>query len=305
MSLASHNEQFATLPNGLRVCYSSHGCPDAPTIMLIVGLGLQLVYWPAVLIDQLVAGGYHVVCFDNRDSGRSARLATPHPNKWQQLTGKVPPGAYGLEDMADDSAWLLDHLGVERAHLVGMSMGGMIAQTLSYRHPRKAQSLVSIFSTSGNRKVGQPALSMLWQMGRAKAPRTEAEAVESFRKTMTHIGDPTSPGIKQLWDSYATQAWQRNGSRADSRAMFRQIGAILKSADRTQYLKTIQAPSLIVHGDVDRMVNPTGGSATAQAIPGATYVVLPGMRHQIDAVQSERLCALILAHIEKVPGRKQ
>lgn len=305
MSLASHNEQFATLPNGLRVCYSSHGSPDAPAILLIVGLGLQLVYWPAVLINRLVAGGYRVVCFDNRDSGRSARLATPHPNKWQQLTGKAPAGAYGLEDMAEDSSLLLDHLGIEGAHLVGMSMGGMIAQTLSYRHPRKALSLVSIFSTSGNRKVGQPALSMLWQIGRAKAPRTEAEAVKGFRKTMTHIGDPTVPNIEQLWDSYATQAWRRNGARADSRAIFRQIGAIFKSADRTQHLATIQAPSLVVHGDVDRMVHPTGGNATAQAIPGAIYTVIPGMRHQIDAVQAEHLAALILAHIEKVPGQKQ
>jgi pimeloyl-ACP methyl ester carboxylesterase len=305
MSLAHHNEQFATLPNGLRLCYSSHGRDEAPAVLLIVGLGLQLVYWPAVLIEQLVAAGFRVVCFDNRDAGRSARLATPHPGKWQQLTGKAPEGAYGLEEMADDSALLLDHLGIESAHLVGMSMGGMIAQALSCRHPRKARSLVSIFSTTGNRKVGQPAVSTLWRMARAKAPRTEAEAMESYRQTMTHIGDATAPGAHALWDSYASQAWLRNGERADARALFRQIGAILKSGDRTRQLETIQIPTVVVHGGQDRMVHPTGGLASARAIPGARHEVIPQMRHQIDAGQGERLAALILDHIRSQPGQQQ
>ncbi len=305
MSLAAHNEQFATLPNGLKLCYASHGDEAAPTILLIVGLGLQLVYWPATLIDQLVAGGFRVICFDNRDAGRSSRMATPHPSKWQQLTGKAPAGAYGLEEMADDSALLLEHLGIESAHLVGMSMGGMIAQALSYRHPRRARSLVSIFSTTGNRNVGQPAASTLWRMARAKAPRTEADAIASFRQTMMHIGDATATGAHALWDSYARLAWTRNGERADARALFRQIGAILKSGDRTPHLTTIQAPTLIVHGGQDRMVNPTGGLASARAIPGANHEVIADMRHQIDAPQGERLAALILNHIHSHAGQQQ
>lgn len=304
MSLATHTEQFATLPNGVRLCYATHGSDAAPTVVLIVGLALQMVYWPAVLIDQLVAGGFRVVCFDNRDAGRSARMATPHPSQWQQLTGKAPEGAYGLEDMADDTALLLEHLGIESAHLVGMSMGGMIAQALSYRHPHKAKSLVSIFSTTGNRKVGQPAVSTLWRMVRAKAPHTEAQAVASFSQTMTHIGDATAPDAQALWASYAAQAWRRNGGRADARALFRQIGAILKSGDRTAHLTTIQAPTLVVHGGVDRMVHPSGGVASARAIPGARHEVIPSMRHQIDAPQGERLAALILQHIRSQTGQQ-
>lgn len=304
MSLATHIEQFAGLPGGLRLCYSSHGSDAAPTVLLIVGLGLQMVYWPAALIDQLVAGGYRVICFDNRDAGRSARATTPHPSKWQQLTGKAPAGSYGLEDMADDTALLLDHLGIASAHLVGMSMGGMIAQILAYRHPHKTLSLVSIFSTTGNRRVGQPAYSTLLRMARAKAPRNQAQAVESFRNTMMHIGDGTAADVESLWASYATQAWLRNGERADTRALFRQIGAIYKSADRTPQLGTIQVPSLIVHGDRDRMVHPSGGVATARAIPNASHAVIPGMRHQIDAPQGERLAALILNHIGKNPGQQ-
>ncbi|GLK91031.1 alpha/beta fold hydrolase [Pseudomonas turukhanskensis] len=297
MSLATHIEQFATLPNGLRLCYASHGDESAPVVLLIAGLGVQMVYWPAVLIEQLVTAGYRVVCFDNRDAGRSARAATPHPSKWQQLTGKAPAGSYSLEDMADDTALLLDHLGIGQAHLVGMSMGGMIAQTLAYRHPQKAASLVSIFSTTGHRKVGQPALSTLWRMARAKAPRNQAQAVESYRSTMTHIGEGTAPGAQALWENYASQAWLRNGERADARALFRQIGAILKSGDRTPHLRSIQVPCLVVHGDQDRMVHPSGGVATAQVIPNARHEVIAGMRHEINAPQAQRLAALILHHI--------
>ena len=159
MSLAQHHEQYVTLKSGDRFCYAEHGVGNTDTIVLIVGLGLELVYWPNALIERLVASGFRVICFDNRDAGRSVRSDTPHPSLLQQLRGRSPKGAYGLERMAEDTAQLLEALNITSAHIAGMSMGGMIAQTLASMHPEKVISMTSIFSTTGNRRVGQPSYS--------------------------------------------------------------------------------------------------------------------------------------------------
>ena len=297
MSLAQHHEQYVTLKSGDRFCYSEHGVGNTDTIVLIVGLGLQLVYWPNALIERLVASGFRVICFDNRDAGRSVRSDTPHPSLLQQLRGKAPKGAYGLECMADDTAQLLEALNIESAHVAGMSMGGMIAQTLASLHPEKVQSMTSIFSTTGSRKVGQPSYSTLWRLARAKAPLNENDAVRNYKAMMTHIGDITAEDAMNQWHQYARLAWQRNGGKSDAKAMFRQIGAIMKSGDRTSMLQNVKAPTLVLHGDVDHMVHPSGGVATARAIPGAKHQVLRGLRHQIDTIQSHRIADSILAHI--------
>ncbi|TKB03555.1 alpha/beta hydrolase [Alteromonas portus] len=297
MSLAQHHEQYVTLKSGDRFCYAEHGVGNTDTIVLIVGLGLQLVYWPNALIERLVASGFRVICFDNRDAGRSVRSDTPHPSLLQQLRGKAPKGAYGLECMADDTAQLLEALNIESAHVAGMSMGGMIAQTLASLHPEKVQSMTSIFSTTGSRKVGQPSYSTLWRLARAKAPLNENDAVRNYKAMMTHIGDITAEDAMNQWHQYARLAWQRNGGKSDAKAMFRQIGAIMKSGDRTSMLQNVKAPTLVIHGDVDHMVHPSGGVATARAIPGAKHQVLRGLRHQIDTIQSHRIADSILAHI--------
>ncbi|NDW21552.1 alpha/beta fold hydrolase [Alteromonas hispanica] len=298
MSLAQHKEQFITLQNGDTFCYAEHGQDKNGTVLLIAGLGLQLVYWPSALIERLVASDFRVICFDNRDAGRSVRSTTPHPSVLQQLRGKAPKGAYGLERMAEDTAQLLAGLHVKSAHIVGMSMGGMIAQTLTSMYPDVVESMTSIFSTTGSRRVGQPSYSTLWRMARAKAPRSEHEAIKNYHAMMTHIGDSTAEGAISQWQQYAKLAWQRNGSKSDSKAMFRQIGAIMKSGDRTQLLNKVAAPTLVIHGDVDRMVHPSGGAATAKAIAGAKHQVLRGLRHQIDTIQGHRIADSILAHIQ-------
>lgn len=294
--LANHREEFVTLPNDIQLCYSSLGDPANPTIVLIAGLGLQMVYWPAALIDRLVDNGFHVLCFDNRDAGRSSRANTPHPDKFQQIMRKAPEGAYCLTNMAEDTALLLSHLNIESAHIVGMSMGGMIAQTLAIHHPEKVASLTSIFSTTGKRNVGQPSLSTIWRIMRAKAPRSEQDAVNNYSDMMRHIGDSSRPNAAESWRLYSSLAWLRNGEKADPKAVFRQIGAIIKSGNRTRKLNNVDVPSLVIHGDKDPMVHPSGGKATADAIPNATYHVLEGMRHQIDDHQSHRLARLILKH---------
>jgi pimeloyl-ACP methyl ester carboxylesterase len=297
MSLAQHHEQYVTLKSGDRFCYAEHGVGNTDTIVFIVGLGLQLVYWPSALIERLVASGFRVICFDNRDAGRSVRSDTPHPSLLQQLRGRSPKGAYGLERMAEDTAQLLEALNISSAHIAGMSMGGMIAQTLASLHPEKVISMTSIFSTTGSRKVGQPSYSTLWRLARAKAPTSEKDAVKNYQAMMTHIGDVAAKGAVNQWHQYARLAWQRNGGKSDAKAMFRQIGAIMKSGDRTPMLQNVKAPTLVIHGDVDRMVHPSGGVATARAISGAKHQVLHGLRHQIDTVQSHRIADSILAHI--------
>ncbi len=297
MSLAQHNEQYLTLKSGDKFCYAEHGAGNADTLVLIVGLGLQLVYWPKALIDRLVESGLRVICFDNRDAGRSVRSNTPHPNLLQQLRGKAPKDAYGLDKMAEDTVLLMSALNVGSAHIVGMSMGGMIAQTIASEYPENVKSLTSIFSTTGSRRVGQPSYSTLWRMARAKAPMNEKEAIKNYHAMMAHIGDDVAEGAVNQWHQYARLAWQRNGAKSDAKAMFRQIGAIMKSGDRTALLKKITAPTLVIHGDVDRMVHPSGGAATAKAISGAKHQVLRGLRHQIDTVQSHRIADSILAHI--------
>lgn len=300
MTLACHDEQFASLPNGITLCYASHGQPDHPVILLIAGLGLQMVYWPNVLIKQLTDTGFRVVCVDNRDAGKSSRCTTPHPQMMEQLRGKAPAEAYSLEDMAEDMSLLLTTLNIQAAHIVGMSMGGMIGQVLAAHYPQQVLSLCSIFSTTGNRRVGQPALSTLWKMANAKMPFTEEQAIATYQAMMRHIGDPSAPHAEQGWLEYASAAWHRNGMKAQSETRYRQIGAIMKSADRTNSLKQIKAPTLVIHGDVDRMVHPSGGKATAAAITNAKYAELVGLRHQIDTQQAPRINKLLLSHIQTI-----
>jgi len=299
MNPTTQQERLAALPNGTRICWSSCGRTDAPAVVLIAGLGLQWVYWPAALVDGLASSGLRVICFDNRDAGRSSRSTTPQPSQLDLLLGRAPATCYALEDMAEDTALLMQHLGLAQAHVVGMSMGGMIAQALACRHPKRVASLVSIFSTTGHRRVGQPAPSTLLGMALARRPRSRQEALERFARVMTHIGDPTAPGALAEWSRYAALAWERNGERADAKAFNRQIAAIFKSGDRTAQLAAIRVPTLVVHGDVDRMVAPSGGVATARAIPGARHEVLAGMRHQIDTWQSTRLLPLLIEHFQK------
>lgn len=299
MSLATHDEAFAELPDGTRLCFASHGDPSHPTVLLIAGLGLQLTYWPEALIRALTGAGYRVLVFDNRDAGRSSRAEAPAPSTWQQLMRVAPAQAYALEDMARDTVGLLDQVGVDRAHVVGMSMGGMIGQAMAAHHAPRVRSLTSVFSTTGHRRVGQPAPSTLWRLGTAPRPATQDEAVQGYVAMMEHIGDPQAPDARRHWADYAALAWQRNGARADARAFGRQIGAVLQSGDRTAALRGVRAPTLVVHGDVDRMVHPSGGAATAAAIAGARHVVLPGMRHQIDTLQSARLVPLLVDHFQE------
>ncbi|RSM69307.1 alpha/beta hydrolase [Amycolatopsis sp. WAC 01375] len=284
-------DSFAGLPGGPKICYREDGPADGVPLVLIAGLGLDLTSWPRPMIEGFTGRGFRVIRFDNRDAGCSDRIKAPNPGKLRQLLARPLPGAYDLGDMAADTIGLLDHLGVEQAHLVGMSMGGMIAQTVAARNPCRVLSLTSIFSTTGHRRVGQPARSTLLRMARRPA-RTAEESVTGHLAMMGHLGSATFPLDKDVETAWATALWERAGGRRARSGIARQIGAIQASGDRTAELARITCPTVVVHGDTDRMVHRSGGRATAKAIAGARYVEIPGMGHHIAPDLVERLVEL-------------
>jgi pimeloyl-ACP methyl ester carboxylesterase len=288
-------ERFCELPTGIRLCYRVDGPDDGEPLLLIAGLAIDLTSWPQRLVDGFAERDFRVVRFDNRDVGRSSFVGTPPPTRLQQLLARPRPDAYDLGDMAGDALGLLDALAVERAHVVGMSMGGMIGQTLAARHPDRVATLTSIFSTTGSRRVGQPARSTVARLARPPA-RTREEAVTQHLAMLRHIGSASFPPDLAHERAWAAGAWDRCEDPRRSRGVARQIQAIQASGDRTAELARITAPTLVVHGDVDRMVHPSGGRATAQAVRGARHVEIPGMAHHIAPGVVDRLVDLATTH---------
>lgn len=291
-------EQFAELPSGIRLCYTDEG--EGTPILLVIGLGFQLIHWPRALIDALVGQGYRVIAFDNRDSGRSTYMRGRLPTLWQKLTRKAPKGAYDLGDMASDAAALLDHLSIARAHLVGMSMGGMIAQSMAARYPDRVSSLTSIFSTTGARKVGQPGLRMVLELSRKPAMDRDTFVARRMQVSRILGGPGFPPDPSEARETFAL-SFERGGV-AQHAGAGRQIGAIIASGDRTAELAGISAPTLVIHGDRDPLVHPSGGAATARAIRGARHQTIEGMGHEITTALCPRLTDLIANHIKSTAG---
>jgi pimeloyl-ACP methyl ester carboxylesterase len=288
---ASDTDRFVDLPAGPRLCHRIDGPDDGTPLLLIAGLGLDLTSWPQRMVDGFVERGFRVVRLDDRDAGRSSRIDVPPPGRLRQLLARPRPDAYDLADMAADTVGLLDALGIERVHVLGMSMGGMIAQTVAARHPARVLSLTSVFSTTGHRQVGQPARSTLLRLARSPA-RTVEESVERHLAMLAHIGSTTFPPDEEVERAWATAVWHRGGDPGVGAPVARQIGAIQASGDRTPDLARITAPTLVVHGDRDLMVHPTGGRATAAAIPGARHVEVAGMAHHLAPGVVDRLVEL-------------
>jgi len=297
------DDLFTTLPSGIRICYRIDGAANGRPLVLIAGLGLDLTSWPKPFVDGLVRAGFRVIRLDNRDVGQSTHVATPPPSRRRQLTAKSAAEDYDLGDMAEDVVGLLDALHLGRVDLVGMSLGGMIAQTIAARNPTRVRSLTSIFSTTGDRRVGQPATSTILRMAR-RGPRTREEYGQRHVATMRRIGSKTFAPDDVLELEWALSSWERGGGRARGAGVARQIGAIFKSGDRTGELRNISAPTLIIHGDKDVMVNPTGGAATARAISGSVHHTIAGMGHHIAPDLVPQLLTMIVEHtsIDQKPG---
>ncbi|WP_249009913.1 alpha/beta fold hydrolase [Conexibacter sp. DBS9H8] len=294
-------DRFSATPDGLRICFRTDGDPGNEPILLIAGLGQQLISWPADFVDGLVDADFFVIRHDNRDIGRSDRVRLRPPVLWRQILRRFPAAQYTLADMAADSVAVLDALEVPRAHVVGMSMGGMIAQTIAARYPDRTATLTSIFSNTGHLHNGWVHPRALLAVASPPAREREANA-SAFVAMMAIIGSAGFPLDREELRALALDAYDRGDGANAHHGTARQIGAIYKSGDRTAELAEIAAPTLVIHGDRDRMVHPSGGRATARAIPGARLVTIPGMGHELPRRARPRLIELISDHVHQSPA---
>jgi pimeloyl-ACP methyl ester carboxylesterase len=277
VSSTSSGEQFARV-GGLRLCYETFGNDGAPSLLLVMGLGSQMLLWDDRFCEELAARGFRVIRFDNRDVGRSTILHDARvPARWQLAVRHSAGAAYALEAMADDAAGLLDHLEIDAAHVVGASMGGMIAQLIAIRHPDRVLSLVSIMSTTGNRRVGRPDPRVALRMLRPAA-RTREAYIEDHVETYRLIGSRDFDFEEEHKRQRAGRLFGRGIHPAGSA---RHMAAVVTAEDRTEPLRQIRVPTAVIHGDQDPLVNVSGGRATAAGIPNAELVILPGMGHDL------------------------
>jgi pimeloyl-ACP methyl ester carboxylesterase len=284
--------------NGIEIEYESFGREGDPVVLLVMGLGAQLTLWPEALCEKLAAKGYRVIRYDNRDIGLSTKLeAAGVPEMAEIFSGAAKP-AYTLDDMAADGAGLLDALGIERAHIVGASMGGMIAQLIAANHPAKTLSLTSIMSTTGNPAV-PPATpeAMAALTTRLPADASMEAMIDNSVKTLTIIGSPAH--------DYDTPEERARIKRGIERSLYpagfaRQMAAIVANGDRREKLKGVTAPTSVIHGEVDPLVNLEGGKDTAASIAGAELIVIPGMGHDLPPFVLDQVADAIAKTAERV-----
>lgn len=286
----------------LHIEYESLGDARHPAIVLIMGLGMQLMAWPDDFCHGLVARGYRVVRFDNRDCGLSAR--TPGRRRVNlplamaaAALGLPVRTPYTLEDMAGDTVGLMDRLEIERAHIVGASMGGMIAQVLAARFPQRVLSLTSIMSSSGNRRVSRPSRTARKVLfGRPADPANPESVIDHLVEMFGVIGSPAYPTpaaeLRQRVGRSVRRAYEPAGTA-------RQLLAIIASGDRRKLLRTIAAPTLVIHGASDPLVSIAAGRDTAQHIRGALLLVIDGMGHDLPSALLPRLAQAIAEHCDR------
>jgi pimeloyl-ACP methyl ester carboxylesterase len=287
------SESIVDVGRGIRLCYDQIGDAGDPPILLIAGLGQQLHSWPQDFAEALQRRGFQVIRFDNRDVGRSTHMSFPAPKPWAILRGGTNPRQYHLGDMARDTVGLFDALGHRDAHVVGISMGGMIAQTIAAHYPGRVRTLTSLMSTTGAPRIGRPAFSTWWLLATGRPPRNRDEAIQRALKVFRHIGSHGFPFDEQWIRQRAGMDWDRDPT---SDGVARQLAGIFASGDRTRELRQIDVPTLVVHGDHDRMIHPTGGEATAKAIPGARRETIEGMGHDLPRPAWPSLLDLITEH---------
>jgi pimeloyl-ACP methyl ester carboxylesterase len=285
--------------NGLHIHYETAGDPADPALLLVMGLGAQLIDWPSAFVDRLAGRGFHVILFDNRDAGLSSALDELGAPDMAAVAGGDPSGApYLLADLAADAAGLLKALGIARAHIVGASMGGMIAQQLTIDSPDLAASLCSIMSTTGDRSVGSPTQAALAVLLRPPAT-TQEEIVANGIETSRVIGSPAYPVPDEELAGRVLAKVRRSYRPIGT---LRQYAAILASPDRTPGLRGVTVPTLVLHGDADPLVTLSGGEATAAAVPGAVLRVFPGMAHDLPEPLWDDIIDAITANAARAAG---
>jgi pimeloyl-ACP methyl ester carboxylesterase len=263
--------------NGIEIEYEVDG--EGEPLLAIMGLAAQLVDWPPQLIEALVDAGFQVIRFDNRDSGLSTEFTSTPPTRGQLVRAIVGrrrlATEYLLDDMAADAAGLLDALGLASAHVMGVSMGGMIAQSLAINHPDRVRSLTSIMSTTGDRRVGRPTVSLMRKSMRRPNP-TREDAVEASIETFRAVSGPAfdADEFRRMAQVSVDRSFRPAGTA-------RQTAAIIASPDRTPGLRQIDVPTLVIHGMIDPLVQPSGGTATAAAVHGSRLLMFNDMAHDL------------------------
>jgi pimeloyl-ACP methyl ester carboxylesterase len=271
------SEQFARV-NGIDICFETLGDDAGRPLLLVMGLGGPLIWWDDELCRLLVDRGFFVIRFDNRDCGRSTRIRfAPRPRPLNVMLGDKRSAAYTLTDMAADAAGLLDHLELPAAHVAGVSLGGMVGQTLAIRHPDRVLSLTSIMSTTGARTVGWPKASVMPVLTR-RLPRTRPEYIDEVVRMWRVIGSPGYPVSEERIRRRAEATFDRGLNPAGTA---RQLVAVMASGDRTRALRGVRVPTLVIHGADDPLINVSGGIATRKAIRDAELQVVPGMGHDM------------------------
>ena len=278
--------------NGITIEYEVYG--EGEPLLLVMGLGGQLVAWPMDWVQRFVDLGFQVIRFDNRDVGLSSKMPGKPPGLLRViasvLSRRFAKAEYLLSDMADDAVGLLDHLGIDKAHFIGVSMGGMISQSIAIGHPGRVASLTSIMSNTGDRKNGRVHRSLYRKMPKTFA-RTKEEAIEKGLLTFEYISGPHfeegKAELRDLLEVALSRSWDREGTG-------RQTMAIAASPDRTEPLRSVVAPTLVIHGLVDPLVLPTGGIATAKAVPGSRLLTFPDMGHDLPRVRWDEMIDAIV-----------
>ncbi|MFI5121631.1 MAG: alpha/beta fold hydrolase [Vicinamibacteria bacterium] len=280
----------------IELAYETFGDPADPAVLLIMGLGAQMIFWPEELCEKLARAGNFVIRFDNRDAGRSTVLDRSPPDVRRVAAGELE-APYLLQHMADDAVGLLDQLGIERAHIVGASLGGMIAQRVAIDHRERALTLGSIMSTTGDRGVGHPTPEAMAVLMTAP-PTDRAGYVEGTVAARTVIG--TQPPDEARTRDLAERSFDR-GYHPDGTA--RQFAAVMASADRTPELRELALPTVVIHGADDALIGVSGGEATAAAIPGSELIVIDGMGHDIPPRFVDRIAGALLNNFERAGDR--
>lgn len=293
-------EQTVSLGTGIDLCYQRYGAPSDPPLLLVAGLGAQLSSWHPDLLQELAGQRLQLIVFDNRDIGRSTHLDAAGPvDAVALMAGRLHTAPYLLADMADDAVGLLDALGIESAHMLGVSMGGMIAQSIAIEHPERVRSLISMLSTpaagvgAATAEAGQALL--------APAARTREEAIERSLQGAVIIGSPGYERDEGWIRDSAGRAWDRDSDRV---GVSRQLAAIRLSPDRRPALAQVRVPVLVIHGDADPLVQVDGGRQTAAAVPDAQLLLIPGMGHDLPRAVWPQVVAAVTDLIRQAEGAR-